>query len=130
MVPCSMRHCNISPHRLEVARPANGQQIGAEIIGGEELLNVISPLQIHRKRTSFGNVEVNRSRAERPRHGAINRIDPPFLAEAGRAVKVSGKANAEVLYRLGRKPRLPHAVKGLVGKEELETDQGSWPSTQ
>ncbi len=45
---------------LEIARPANGQKIRLEIVGGNDLLDVVGALEVHRQSAGLGEVHVDR----------------------------------------------------------------------
>ena len=98
----------------------SGQQIAREIIAGNNLLNIVRPLQVDREAPRFGNAVGDGSGDQRPSDRAVGGRLTTDLAYAGRIVVVAAEAQRKALGRLRFHSALPDTVDFLVAQKVIQ----------
>src|ERR1019366_5549773 len=120
LLPHSKGRLYVLSKLLEIAGPAQGQEVRLEVVGGDDLLDVVGALEIHGQPSRLGKIDINRPCNERPGERSVGGRLPTDLPEAGGTVEVAGKLQAKILAGLRFHAGLDDAVHFLVPKEIVE----------
>src|SRR6266566_1687644 len=105
------------PKSLKVSGPSNRQHVSAEVVAGNDLLDVVRTLKIDREAPGLREVVINGPGNERPGKGAVGRRLAGERRQARRAVEIPREAQAEALDGFRLYSCLPDAVHFLVSQE-------------
>src|SRR5579863_5497386 len=94
----------------EIVSPSNGQHISAKVVRGNDLFNIVRPLQVDGHASGFGEIVIHRSSDERPGERAVGRRLAGDLAQARGAVIVPAQPQSQGFNRFGFHTALPYAV--------------------